>query len=678
MSGTVRPRSRAPRLGSAGVLFVTLSFLPCFVAPGSGRAAGGDLLWTFQGIDDVNCAAEIEDQNADGTPDLVVETFDSGATGDHIYCLSGGAPGPGSVTIWSAKPPGGPSSSGGYGDECVHVCPDLDGDGLSDVLLGTAWGGRTAYGLQGTNGAVIWDFDTYSERPPDPPVSGWVYTMSWIPDADGDGRPDVFFGCGSDNNRMYHVDGSTGGVLWSFDAVDAVFSSAALGDVSGDGRADAALGAGDLAEAVWVMRGGSTGTPVVWTRPMPGSVMGLARIEDLNGDGIDDLIAGAWSTDSTVFAFSADDGQILWVADLPGAPYVMRVEVVGDLDLDGTDDAVVGSWENSAFARSGRDGSEIWSFPTAGDVWAVDGAADVTGDGIPEVVVGSFDHLVYLVDGATGQELWRFDTGNRLYWVMGTSDLNGNGTPDVFAGSQKLISSPGGQGFLLDGGAYVVAAGIPLVEARALDAGVAVSLRSAWDADHAVLERAEGTGAAAAARFRDEVVEAYEAGLLSTSEAVAARSQDPLVRFDAVSPALEVTRGQASFVDATAERGRTWSYRFALYEQGVFAGYTPVATLTYGGGPVEDVIPELRVHPNPARGAVAIEFRVPRRQRVRLDAYDAAGRRVAEIAAEDVSGDVRLDWDRRGADGRPLAPGVYFLRLDGPGYRAATKVTWIG
>jgi len=657
----------------------TIPWVLLAASPALGAPSAGNPIWTFQGIEDIECAAEIADQDGDLVPEVVVETYDAGATGDHLWCLSGGAPGPASSTIWSTRPPGGPSSSGGDGDECVRVVDDLNGDGRQDVLLGTAWGGRTAYAIHGTTGAVIWDFDTYAERPPDPPESGWVYTVTSIPDADGDTVPDVFFGCGSDNDRIYHAGGATGAIHWSVDVGDAVFATASLGDVSGDGLPDVAVGVGDFADAVWVMRGGPTATPVVWSRPMPGSVLALARFPDLDLDGRDDVIAGAWHADSTVFALSGDDGTRLWTANLPGAPYVMRIEVLDDVTGDGVPELAVGTWEDSAFVLNGADGTTVWSFPTGGDVWAVARVEDVTGDGIAEMAVGSFDHQVYLVDVVAQATLWRYDTGNRLLFVLGTSDLDGNGAPDVFAGSQKLSGSPGGVGFLLEGGDAAVAADVALVEARSAGHGVEVTLRAAWDAEEAVLERIDGTGddgAMAAARYEGDVAEAWLDGHLSTREAIRARTADPTVIFRAVSGTLPVVRGGTSFVDGTAERGRTYTYRFALFRGGVPYGYTFPVTVVHGVGSAESALPRLETRPNPGRGGpIAISFRLARPQRVTLEIYDAGGRRVASLGELEGAGEIRTEWDGRGEDGRTLSDGVYFLRLDGPDFRTAAKVT---
>ena len=46
--------------------------------------------------------------------------------------------------------------------------------------------------LLGQSGATFWKFDTYSQSPPTPPNSGWIYAMDSLgSDLTGDGVPEV-------------------------------------------------------------------------------------------------------------------------------------------------------------------------------------------------------------------------------------------------------------------------------------------------------------------------------------------------------------------------------------------------------------------------------------------------------------------------------------------------------
>jgi YVTN family beta-propeller protein len=69
--------------------------------------------------------------------------------------------------------------------------------------------------------------------------------------------------------------------------------------------------------------------------------------------------------------------------------------------------------------------------------------------------------------------------------------------------------------------------------------------------------------------------------------------------------------------------------------------------------------------PNPFRDRTSLRFQVPdATSRVRLEIYDVAGRRVATPLDRPVTrGEHLVGWSTRDAQGRPVAPGVYFARL---------------
>ena len=61
--------------------------------------------------------------------------------------------------------------------------------------------------------------------------------------------------------------------------------------------------------------------------------------------------------------------------------------------------------------------------------------------------------------------------------------------------------------------------------------------------------------------------------------------------------------------------------------------------------------------------------------RVKLTAYDAAGRLVAVVREENVDAGVHAyTWNGRDADGREVTPGVYFLRATQGKLAANVKV----
>jgi hypothetical protein len=68
--------------------------------------------------------------------------------------------------------------------------------------------------------------------------------------------------------------------------------------------------------------------------------------------------------------------------------------------------------------------------------------------------------------------------------------------------------------------------------------------------------------------------------------------------------------------------------------------------------------------PNPFRGPTLIPFALPNDGRVEVTVYDAAGRRVRTLVSGHLpAGSHGARWDGRDAGGRPVAAGVYFVRL---------------
>jgi outer membrane protein assembly factor BamB len=416
-----------------------------------GVKAGGDLIWWFQGIENVECVSPFVDVDGDGLPDVLVESYDAGAPQqDHFFCIKGNSPGYGTV-LWSCRPPGGPSNSGGYGDQCVSYVDDVNGDGHEDALLGTAWGGRTAYAINGTNGGVIWAYDTYAHPP-----EGWVYSICSIEDLNGDSIPEVLFGIGSDGDAAFCVDGTNGDVIWKFQANDAVFAVAELEDINGDGKNEALIGTGDPYEdRVVCISGSSSGSATLrWQIHLGASVHDVSAIEDVNGDSIQDVLVAVW--DGYVYCRNGYNGTHIWSYPIPGLEYPMRVVPIDDIDEDEIQDVLVGSWKNAVICLSGADGSLVCSYPTGtlngGDVWSVDAIGDLNGDGYSEALGSSFDKKVYCVDLRRCDTLWTYTTGNRVLTVRGLPDVTGECVPDALAGTQMLYGQPGGKAFCISGG----------------------------------------------------------------------------------------------------------------------------------------------------------------------------------------------------------------------------------
>jgi len=365
---------------------------------------------------------------------------------DNIFVLDGASSGAASV-LWSLETMDGVSGGSPYGDLCMQVVSDADGNGAPDILAGTAWGGRTAYRLDGATGNIQWRFDTYMEFD-----SGWVYSLAEIGDVDGNGTQEVAFGAGSDNDQVYLIDGSSsamgqGTVRWRYNAADAILSVVGPGDLNGDGKGDVVAAVGDFGDAVVALDGASTnpGGTVLWQFPAPDTPFALGVLPDITSDGVSEILAALWMANGTsIRALNGATGVQLWQSTTVFGQG-MLVDLLPDVTGDGVPEVVASSWENAVSVLNGTDGTQVWKTTVGtlngGDVWTARSIGDLNGDGTADVIAGSFDTFVYAMSGMDGTVLWAYDSKNRVFSVHALEDLNGDGRPEVAVGTQDTINN---------------------------------------------------------------------------------------------------------------------------------------------------------------------------------------------------------------------------------------------
>ncbi len=77
----------------------------------------------------------------------------------------------------------------------------------------------------------------------------------------------------------------------------------------------------------------------------------------------------------------------------------------------------------------------------------------------------------------------------------------------------------------------------------------------------------------------------------------------------------------------------------------------------------------------PIVGGAEISFQVPATMRAQLALHDVGGRLVRTLLDDVVGpGAHNVAWDGRGRSGETLSSGVYYLRLEAPGFEATRTV----
>ncbi len=364
-------------------------------------------------------------------------------------------------------------AAGDYAGSSVSSAGDVNGDGLSDILVGadaSAAGDGAAYLILGpVTGRT--DLATADAK-----LVGWWSSMAGVSvagagDVNGDGFSDMLVGApgpaGPDGNApgaAYLVLGPVAGdvdletadatLVGEMDDVYVGMSVAGAGDVDDDGFSDVLVAApynnqgGIYAGAVYLVRGPVTGTVDLSTATAKlvgeesGDVAGrsVAGAGDLDGDGLADILVGASNN-------AAGGGDA-------GAAYVVLGPVTGTVDLSTADAKLVGD----AYNWAGM---------------AVDGAGDVDGDGSPDLVVGAPYNVAsdvqvgaaYLVLGpvtgtvslsaAEARFVGEGDSDMAGITVAGAGDVDGDGQADLLVGASGVDAPSGGTDA---GAAYLIRA----------------------------------------------------------------------------------------------------------------------------------------------------------------------------------------------------------------------------
>ena len=117
-------------------------------------------------------------------------------------------------------------------------------------------------------------------------------------------------------------------------------------------------------------------------------------------------------------------------------------------------------------------------------------------------------------------------------------------------------------------------------------------------------------------------------------------------------------------LDVVNLKSRAWDGSLNGETPGAGVNVTPRVTLLHGNVP------------NPFGNSTQLAFDLAQRGRVSLKIYSLGGRLVRTLVdGESEPGRHSFDWDARANSGQRVGSGIYFYKLDAPGYRRTRKMT---
>ena len=402
-----------------------------------------------------------------------------------------------------------------YAGFAVDGAGDTNGDGISELLIGSSGAGAT-YIADGTDtGAINLSTSALATLSSSSGYSNAGSSVAGAGDVDGDGFDDVLVGT-SYGGAAYLAYGplsssldleDTGWVFSNDTTADyASFLVAGLGDIDGDGLADIAIGSpyssysGSYAGAVFIALGSGElaagggelnldDTEAVIYGGQQAQYLGfsLDSAGDVNGDGLDDVLVGAGGQSAQSYIFHGPLTGALDILDadvrLTGTSSSFAGRAVsgaGDTNRDGYDDVIIGAYYSGAGAgaaylfRGPLTGAlnvldadaQLTGISTSYAGYAVSGAGDIDGDGGSDLLVGApyasaYAGKAYLVSGTVSGIVSLIDaaaiiTGDSGYSWMGAAlagpgDVTGDGYNDLLIGA-PYASAYAGKSYLFHGG----------------------------------------------------------------------------------------------------------------------------------------------------------------------------------------------------------------------------------
>ncbi len=465
-----------------------------FLGAGGGLSSVASVTLTEAGVNFGWSVASAGDVNGDGFSDVIV-----GDHGGNAYVFQGSLAG--LSTTAAATLTGNPK----FGTS-VACAGDVNGDAFSDVIVGADDG--NAFVFNGSSTGIASGTSATANTALTGAGSNYGICVNSAGDVNGDGYSDVIVGSSNATNAFTYEGSPSGSQSTSTLTILGTsngggsgcsgptpgcqedrlgFSVSSAGDLNGDGYSDVIVGVigyNGITGAAYIYYGSSTGlstgSPTVLTIPYTGTQenfgWSVAGAGDINGDGYDDVVIGAKYQNGNIGAayiyLGSSSGIVNSIATtLNGInnfdAFGSSVASAGDVNGDGYYDIIIGSFgagvayiymgSATGIANNAPADTLYAPNPSSGFGISVASAGDVNGDGYSDVIVGTLGGgggFAYVYKGsatgiankATPDYSLTGVGGDFGVSVSSAGDVNGDGYSDVIVGASNVNGYIGGGG----------------------------------------------------------------------------------------------------------------------------------------------------------------------------------------------------------------------------------------
>ena len=644
--------------------------------------AAGDLLWEYQFGDPVwshaTSVLTIPDLNGDGMPDVMLTT----RTG-HLRTFNANASGQADL-IWERHL--------GIVDfpKAVALASDINGDGLNDIIAGTAISDQAITAVSSRTGENLWRVETS-----DLAHAGWIYMVDVTHDFNGNGYLDVVAAIGNseaNTGSIICINGLNGEILWHTQLNNTTYSVMVVEDFTGDGMPDVVAGASAAGNKGKVVGLNGTSGASVWVADVAEAARALGQLGDITENGIADIIAG--SVNGIYYLLDATNGNIKVSGSTNSRIYDFYN--AGDLNLNGHPVFIpTAGFTSNLMAICGKSGGMVWTLPLGENPTQVAIIPDITGNGRNDILVGTRPNnkKIFIVNGAEGTVISSIDLDAGTHVLSTIEDITGNGNIEIITSTDSGFLGVYSCGPKADPLEYTLtfevrnSAGLPLEGALVSIAAEGLELYT--DAQGIVgtdlfpgiysytvsldnHSEASGSIAVDNADLLHEVI--LESPVWAVTFIVSDNNSLPLENVS-----IEISADKVIvFTDAngivsvdlsagdykyTAEKENHFpaSGQFIMVDEDIVV----YIDMQHDGTGIDNLLTEkIRSYPNPFSNQINIDYYLSHDQAVTITFYHSNGSIVySEQLNNQLSGKNTITWNAVSSNGINLKAGVYFIEI---------------